>query len=59
LSDADKLDVIGAIGIVRSCCWLGENMAKIWSALPLEVYNKENLTKEKKNQRQVKTRFKP
>jgi uncharacterized protein len=48
LSDADKLDVIGAIGIVRSCCWLGENMAKIWSDVPLEVYIKENLTKERR-----------
>jgi uncharacterized protein len=48
LSDADKLDVIGAIGIARSCCWLGENMAKIWSDIPLEVYIKENLTKEKR-----------
>jgi len=48
LSDADKLDVMGAIGIVRSCCWLGENMAKIWGAIPLSVYKKENLTKERR-----------
>jgi len=43
LSDADKLDVSGAIGIVRSSCWIGENNAKIYSKIPLSKYIRENL----------------
>jgi uncharacterized protein len=43
LSDADKIDVYGAIGVVRSSCWIGENKAKIYSDTPLSKYVKENL----------------
>jgi len=43
LADADRLDSYGAIGIVRMCCWLGENKAKIWSPFSLEEYAKRNL----------------
>ena len=43
LADADRLDVSGAMGIVRSTCWIGENKAKIYSNIPLNRYIKENL----------------
>lgn len=43
LFDADKLDVAGAIGVVRNSCWIGENKAKIYSDIPLSEYIKENL----------------
>ena len=46
LSDADKLDVCGAIGIVRSSCWIGENKAKIHSEVALSQYIKDNLVGE-------------
>ncbi len=51
LSDADKLDVSGAIGVVRSSCWIGENNAKIYSDIPLSEYIKENLVGGKSNGR--------
>lgn len=51
LSDADKLDISGAIGIVRSSCWIGENKAKIYSDIPLPKYIKENLVGGKSNGR--------
>ncbi len=44
LSDANKLDVMGAIGVVRCACWIGENKAKIYSDTPLLLYIKENLS---------------
>jgi uncharacterized protein len=43
LSDADKLDVSGAVGIVKSSCWIGENKAKIYSDISLKKYARENL----------------
>lgn len=51
LSDADKLDVIGAIGIVRGACWIGENNGKIYSDVSLKQYIKENLIGSKENGR--------
>lgn len=46
LSDADKLDVCGAIGIARTSCWIGENKAKIHSEVALSQYIKDNLVGE-------------
>ena len=43
LSDADKLDVLGATGIARSFTIGGENGQKIYSAIPIDEYVKENL----------------
>ena len=43
LSDADKLDVLGAIGIARSYTIGGENGQKIYSNVPLRKYIRENL----------------
>ena len=43
LSDADKLDVLGAVGIARSYTIGGENGQKIFSDTPLQQYVKENL----------------
>lgn len=43
LADADRLDVMGAIGIARCACWIGENNATIYSETPLIDYVKKNL----------------
>jgi len=51
LSDADKLDVLGAIGIARSFTIGGENGQKIYSDTPVDEYIKENLVDGKPNGR--------
>lgn len=51
LSDADKLDVLGATGIARSFTIGGENGQKIYSDTPIEEYIKENLVGGKANGR--------
>lgn len=43
LFDADKLDVMGAIGLARSYMIAGEYGEKIYSAVPIDKYIKENL----------------
>jgi len=43
LSDADKLDVLGATGIARSFILAGEYGQKIYSDTPIDEYVKENL----------------
>jgi len=51
LSDADKLDVLGATGIARSFTIGGENGQKIYSDTPVDEYIKENLVGGKANGR--------
>ena len=51
LSDADKLDVLGATGIARSFTIGGENGQKIYSDTPADEYIKENLVGGKANGR--------
>jgi uncharacterized protein len=51
LSDADKLDVLGATGIARSFTIGGENGQKIYSDTPIDKYIKENLASGKANGR--------
>jgi uncharacterized protein len=51
LSDADKLDVLGATGIARSFTIGGENGQKIYSDTPVDEYVKENLVGRKANGR--------
>jgi uncharacterized protein len=51
LSDADKLDVLGATGIARSFTIGGECGQKIYSDTPLDKYIKENLVDGKANGR--------
>ncbi len=51
LSDADKLDVLGATGIARSFTIGGENGQKIYSETPIDEYVKENLAGGKANGR--------
>jgi uncharacterized protein len=43
LSDADKLDVLGATGIARSFTIGGENGQKIYSDIPVDEYITKNL----------------
>jgi len=51
LSDADKLDVLGATGIARSFTIGGENGQKIYSDTSVDEYIKENLVGGKANGR--------
>jgi uncharacterized protein len=51
LSDADKLDVLGATGIARSFTIGGENGQKIYSDTPVDEYIKKNLAGGKANGR--------
>jgi uncharacterized protein len=53
LSDADKLDVLGATGIARSFTIGGENGQKIYSDTPIDEYIKENLADGKSSGRIV------
>lgn len=43
LFDADKLDVIGAVGIARSFMLAGEHGEKIYRDVPIDEYIKENV----------------
>jgi uncharacterized protein len=43
LSDADKLDVLGAIGVARSFMIAGQYGQRIFSDAPVEEYTKNNL----------------
>jgi uncharacterized protein len=43
LSDADKLDVLGATGIARAFTIGGENGQRIYSETPVDEYVRENL----------------
>ncbi len=43
LSDADKLDALGAIGVARSYVWVGRNNAKIYTDISIRDYIKDNL----------------
>lgn len=43
LFDADKLDVVGAIGVARSFVWVGRNNAQIYSKPNIKNYIRDNL----------------
>ena len=51
LSDADKLDVLGATGIARAFTIGGENGQRIYSDIPVDEYIRENLVDGKSNGR--------
>ncbi len=51
LFDADKLDILGAIGIARLFMVAGEYSEKTYADIPLKVYVKENLVGGKPNGR--------
>jgi len=59
LFDADKLDVLGAIGIARSFVWVGRNNAKIYADVNIEEYIKENLGGKINGRIQDKTKHSP
>jgi uncharacterized protein len=51
LFDADRLDAIGAIGIVRACIISGQYGQKIYSDIPIDKYIGENIVGKKRNGR--------
>jgi len=51
LFDADKLDVLGAIGVARSFMMAGQYGQKIYSDIPIKEYLKDNVVGEKTNGR--------
>lgn len=59
LFDADKLDIVGAIGIARSFVWIGRNKAKIYSDVDLDNYIVENLGGKINGRIQDKTKHSP
>lgn len=59
LFDADKLDILGAIGIARSFVWVGRNGAKIYTDVNIEEYIKENLGGKINGRIQDKTKHSP
>lgn len=59
LFDADKLDVLGAIGIARSFVWVGRNNAKVYSKVNIDEYIKDNLGGKINGRIQDKTKHSP
>jgi uncharacterized protein len=60
LFDADRLEVIGAIGIARCFIWTGKNKAHLHRKISIEEYAKENLVDGKINGRLIdKTKHSP
>jgi uncharacterized protein len=59
LFDADKLDVVGAIGIARSFVWVGRNNAKIYADVDIDDYIKDNLNGKIDGRIQDKTKHSP
>ncbi len=57
--DADKLDVVGAIGIARSFVWVGRNNAKIYADVNIDEYIKDNLGGKINGRIQDKTKHSP
>lgn len=59
LFDADKLDVLGAIGIARAFVWVGKNNAQIYNDMDAEEYIKDNLGGKINGRIQDKTKHSP
>ncbi len=59
LFDADKLDVVGAIGIARNFVWVGRNKAKIYADVDIDDYIKNNLNGKIDGRIQDKTKHSP
>lgn len=59
LFDADKLDIVGAIGIARSFVWVGRNNAKIYTDVDIQEYIKDNLGGKPNGRIRDKTKHSP
>lgn len=59
LFDADKLDVLGAIGVARSFSWVGRNGSKIYKKTDIDEYIKDNLCGKSNGRIQDKTKHSP
>ncbi|MBU4332300.1 HD domain-containing protein [Patescibacteria group bacterium] len=59
LFDADKLDVVGAIGLARSFVWVGRNDAKIYQKVDIKEYIQDNLGGKINGRIQDKTKHSP
>ena len=59
LFDADKLDVLGAIGVARSFVWVGRNNSNIYRDIDIDEYIKDNLGGKINGRIQDKTKHSP
>ncbi|MCK4636106.1 MAG: HD domain-containing protein [Candidatus Moranbacteria bacterium] len=57
--DADKLEIVGAIGIARAFAWVGKNNANLYRKVDIEEYAKENMGGKINGRIQNKTKHSP
>lgn len=57
--DADKLEIVGAIGIARAFAWVGKNNANLYRKVDIEEYAEENMGGKINGRIQDKTKHSP